>query len=462
MTNSNPRLFKGYSQAFWVSNLVELLERMAYYGVFIVLTIYLSTILGFNDIEASIISGLFSGGLYLLPIFTGAYADKIGFRKSMLIAFSLLTIGYFGLGVLPGLLESMGLVSYGQTTTYLGLKESSAPWLIAPVLFVIMVGGSFIKSIISASVAKETTTENRAKGYSIFYMMVNIGAFTGKTIIDPLRGVIGEKAYIYMNFFAAGMTLAALVAVYFLYKSNKTAGEGKSMKDIAQGFKRIFGNWRLLVLILIVTGFWMVQHQLYATMPKYVIRMAGEGAKPGWIANVNPFIVVCFVSLITKVMAKRSAITSMNIGMFLIPLSAFVMSLGNTFESQIFTSISNITLMMVLGICIQALAECFISPRYLEYFSLQAPEGEEGMYLGFSHLHSFLASIFGFGISGVLLSKYCPDPTLFETHEAWQAASAHAHYIWYYFVAIGLVAAFALLIFGRFTKKEQKAAAQKA
>ena len=45
-------------------------------------------------------------------------------------------------------------------------------------------------------------------------------------------------------------------------------------------------------------------------MPKYVIRMAGETAKPGWIANVNPFVVVCFVSFITRLMAKRSAITS--------------------------------------------------------------------------------------------------------------------------------------------------------
>ena len=52
-------------------------------------------------------------------------------------------------------------------------------------------------------------------------------------------------------------------------------------------------------------------------------------------------------------------------------------------------------------------------PRFLEYFSLQAPKGEEGLYLGFSHLHSFLSSILGFGLSGFLLSKYCPEPTLF-------------------------------------------------
>lgn len=443
---------KGFSRAFWVSNTVEMFERMAYYGVFIVLTIYLSNILGFNDFEASMISGLFSGGLYLLPIFTGAYADKIGFRKSMLLAFSLLTIGYLGLGVLPTLLQAAGLVEYGDVTHFTGLPESSNRWLIVPVLFVIMVGGSFIKSVISASVAKETTEANRARGYSIFYMIVNFGAFTGKTVIDPLRDSLGNQAYIYINYFSAAMTFFALVAVALLYRSAHTAGEGKSMKEIGRGFARIFTNGRLLLLILIVTGFWMVQQQLYATMPKYVIRMAGETAKPGWIANVNPFIVVCCVNFVTRLMAKRSAITSMNIGMFLIPISALLMSCGNLLGDELVSGVSNITLMLILGIIVQALAECFISPRYLEYFSLQAPKGEEGMYLGFSHLDSFLSSIFGFGIAGVLLTKYCPDPALFETHEAWEAASVHAHYIWYYFAGIGLIAAIALLVFAKTTQ----------
>jgi hypothetical protein len=374
----------------------------------------------------------------------------------MIIAFSLLSIGYLGLGVLPTLLETAGLVNYGATTQFNGLPDSYTRWIIVPVLFILMVGGSFIKSIISASVAKETTEATRARGYSIFYMMVNIGAFTGKTIIDPLRNVIGEQAYIYINYFSGAMTIIALLAVILLYKSTHTAGEGKSLREISRGFMKIITNWRLLILILIVTGFWMVQQQLYATMPKYVIRMAGETAKPGWIANVNPFVVVCFVSFITRLMAKRSAITSMNVGMFLIPFSALLMACGNLLGNDIISGMSNITLMMVAGIIVQALAECFISPRYLEYFSLQAPKGEEGMYLGFSHLHSFLSSIFGFGLAGILLTKYCPDPTLFETHAAWEAASVNAHYIWYYFAAIGLIAAIALLLFAKITESIDK------
>ena len=51
MNNSPQRAAKGFTRAFWVSNTVELFERMAYYAVFIVLTIYLSTILGFNDFD---------------------------------------------------------------------------------------------------------------------------------------------------------------------------------------------------------------------------------------------------------------------------------------------------------------------------------------------------------------------------------------------------------------------------
>lgn len=197
----------------------------------------------------------------------------------------------------------------------------------------------------------------------------------------------------------------------------------------------------------------MIQHQMYATMPKYVIRMAGETARPGWIANVNPFVVVLLVNLVTRLMARRKALTSMTVGMFLIPLSALIMAAGNLFNGDIL-GMHPITVMMIAGIAVQALAECFISPRYMEFFSLQAPKGEEGLYLGFSHLHSFLASILGFGLSGILLTAYCPDPALFSSTAEWEAASANAHYIWYWFTGIGAISAIALIFYAKLTRKE--------
>ncbi len=445
-----------FTRAFWVANTVELLERAAYYGVFVVITLYLSNVLGFTDIQAATIAGVFSACLYFLPTFSGALADKIGFRKSMLLAFALLTLGYLGLGLFPNFLESTGLVEYGFETRFTGLRESDYRYGIIPIMVLIVVGGSFIKSVISGTVAKETDESNRARGFAIFYGMVNIGAFSGKVLVTPLRDSMGHEGMIVLNYFSAAMTFLALIAIYLLYKSDKHAGEGKTFGQIWKALVKVCTNGRLIVLILIITGFWMVQHQLYATMPKYVTRLAGEGSAIGWYANVNPLVVVLTVNLITQLMRKKSALLSMTIGMFIMPVSALCMASGNMLGSGEILGLHPVAFMMIVGIVFQGLAEVFISPRFLEYFSLQAPKGEEGMYLGFSHLHSFLSSIFGFGLSGYLLSKYCPDRALFANEADWMAASANAHYIWYYFAAIALISAVALIIYGQVVKRLDK------
>ena len=418
-----------FSRPFWTANIVELLERAAYYGMFIAVTLYLSREVGYNDIWAAWIAGGFSAGLYFLPPFTGAYADKIGFRKALLLAFALLSFGYFSLGAFP----------YKST--------------VIPAMIVTMIGGSFIKSVITGTVAKETTETNRARGFSIFYAMVNVGSFSGKTLVYPIRMELG---LVYVNYLSALFTLIALIVVFFFYRSSKTEGEGKSIKEIWDGLLRLLKQPRLLVLLIIISGFWMVQHQLYATMPKYVIRLVGESAAPSWYANVNPLVVVIFVVFITQIMRKKSALTSMTIGMLIMPVSALAMASGKLFElnnSQMgFLGMHPVAFMMIVGIVFQGLAETFISPRFLEYFSLQAPKGEEGMYLGFSHLHSFISALLGFGISGYLLDRYCPDPnTLSEVEKL--TAYDQAHYIWYVFAGIVSVAAVALIIYGIVTRR---------
>ena len=59
-------------------------------------------------------------------------------------------------------------------------------------------------------------------------------------------------------------------------------------------------------------------------MPKYVLRTVGEHASPEWIANVNPFVVMTMVMLITHLMRKVKAVSSMAVGMFLMPVSALL------------------------------------------------------------------------------------------------------------------------------------------
>ena len=422
-----------FPATFWTANTVELFERAAYYGVFIAMTLYLSDIVGFDDIDAAWISGFFSAGTFFLPPFTGAIADKIGFRKSILLAFSLLTVGYFCLGAFP----------YKTT--------------VIPAIVILMFGASFIKAIITGTVAQTTDTNNRARAYSIFYAMVNIGSFSGKTIAYPLRINLGLES---INYFSSALCFVALIVVFFFYKNFKTEESTKTLTEVWRSFVRVVTNVRLLVLIMIVTGFWIIQQQMYATMPKYVLRIVGNHASPEWISNVNPFVVMTSVLIITHLMKNIRSIVSMNIGMVLMPLSALLMASSPLLESiygtsvPIFSTIAAhpVTIMLIAGIVLQALAESFISPRYFEFFSLQAPKGEEGLYLGFGHLHTFLASILGFGLSGYLLTIYCPDPHTL-TPEQLPTAYLRANYIWYYFAAIGSLAAVALFIYEKIVSK---------
>src|SRR4030042_4896717 len=244
-----------FSKVFWVANIVELFERAAYYGMFIALVIFLTEIVGFSDIEAGWIGGVFAALLYLGPIFNGALADQIGFRKALLFAFSFLAIGYFFLGAVP-------------TKIFSFLS-----------LFFIIIGGSFVKPVIAATIAKTTDHLNRARGYSLFYQMVNIASFAGKTFAKPLRTDLGLE---YINYYAAVISLIALLIVFLFYYGISTSEERKDFREILRGFKKVLKNIRFMLLILIVAGFWLIQGQLYATIPKYTLRMVGTQAAPEW------------------------------------------------------------------------------------------------------------------------------------------------------------------------------------
>jgi MFS family permease len=140
--------------------------------------------------------------------------------------------------------------------------------------------------------------------------------------------------------------------------------------------------------------------------------------------------------------------------MALIPLSALIMATSHWFDEPFRLGgliVHPITATMVLGIALTGFAECFLSPKYLEFASRQAPPGREGLYLGFAHLNTFFAWLFGFILAGYLLKAYCPDPrtlseALREQHTQWLAGQAampevyaQAHYLWYAFAFVGAV-----------------------
>ncbi|MEN8163496.1 MAG: MFS transporter [Acidobacteriota bacterium] len=432
-----------FPSTFWVANMMELFERAAYYGCFIFLTVYLTQRVHFTDIETGWITGVFSFLLYFMPTITGTVADRIGFKVSVIIAFTLLAIGYGMLGAFPS--KPVALLS----------------------LLVILLGGAFVKPVISGTVAKCSDDVNRARAFSIFYWVVNIGAFGGKSVVDPIRQAfenpeVPGSGLQYINFYSASMAMVALAFAIFFYRSPKAVDEPqepRSIGEILGGLVTVLKNWRFLSLIIITGLFWSIQGQLYATMPKYLFRMVGEFTKPGWIANVNPLVVVICVIPITQLVRKLKPVSSIAISFLIIPLAALSVAiapkLGSDPISIGFVELHPIVLLMIIGIAFQGLAECFLSPRFLEFASKQAPPGEIGLYMGYSHLNAGFGWLFGFVMSGILLDRWCPNPASLPaglSAAETQAYYAHAHYIWYFFTGVGVVGFFLLMGFKTLTE----------
>lgn len=437
-----------FPREFWVANVMELFERAAYYGCFIYLVVYLTRDVGFTDAEAGLLTGVFAFCLYFFPTFMGALADRRGFRSAIISAYILLAMGYGLLGAYPN--KPIAVVS----------------------LTLIMIGGAINKPVISGTASKCSDEHNRARAFSIFYAVVNIGAFTGKAMVDPIRGFFRDDAadisgLQHINYYSSVCALAALVLALFLFRTMKEPGKGKSFKEITGGLGRVLKNFRFICLIIITGGFWAIQGQLYATMPKYLLRLVSDFAKPGWLANINPLAVIIFVVPITHLVRKIRPVSSIGIGLLIIPITALLVAmapqLGSGNVELGIISLHPVTFMLAVAIAVQGIAECFLSPRYLEYASKQAPEGEVGLYMGYCHLNTAFAWLFGFALSGQLLERWCPDPRIVAQMPPEQAAHAydHAHYIWYVFSAVGVVAFLALVIFRFITDRidKKKAAA---
>jgi dipeptide/tripeptide permease len=431
-----------FPRSFWTANVAELFERAAYYGTFIALRTYLLRVVGLGDIGAGFVAGLFGALIYLFPFFSGAIADRLGYRRSLIIAFALLAAGYASLGVV----HALGPVLVG--------------------LLCIVAGGSFVKPVITATATRSSDETNRARAFSLFYMMVNIGSFLGKTIVAPVRIQMGVQHVPYFSAIASLVGLLIVVALFRPAEERVTAP--RSIGESFRGMVTAMSNARFTALILITAGFWAIQGQLYASMPDFVIRMAGETYKPEWYANVNPLVVVLGVVGVTQLVRRWAPEWSITVAMVLIPLSSLAMSAAHLFHGPVHvlgTAIHPITLMMVVGIAIQGFAECFLSPKYLEFASRQAPPGREGLYLGYAYMNTFFAWLFGFVFAGYLLTAFCPDPkTLPPLVQAQHAAAlaglapmpaayAHAHWLWYAFALVGATSLVAMLVFIAVTRR---------
>ncbi|MCD4789519.1 MAG: MFS transporter [Bacteroidales bacterium] len=388
---------KSFPRTFWLANTMELFERWAYYGMFAVLSVYLTDPvskggLGFSQEQRGIMQAVVTSILYLLPIIGGAIADRLGFRKVLLAAFVTLASGYFAMG---------------QFHAY-------APVFIA--FLVVAVGGAIFKPVIVATVSKTTAKGSDTLGFGIFYMIVNVGGFIGPYAASKLRDIDWQLVFL----MCAIVILINLVLLFF-YKEPKTRDK-KKKEPLSQTIKQILKNTaivlkdtKFVLFLLIIVGFWTMYMQLFFTIPVYItqwidtsvvynrlgilknlIGFVDDGTgiiRPEMMINVPALTIIIFQVIVSSILTGVKPVKSMIVGIIVVAVGMLQMSFY----------VSGWYILMCLAIL--AFGEMASSPRIQEYISRIAPKEKVALYMGYSFLPLAGGNLLGGLLSGKLYAE---------------------------------------------------------
>ena len=404
-------IFDKFPRTFWVANTMELFERWAWYGLFAVLALYLTNstdegALGFSQSEKGSIMGTVTAILYFLPIITGTLADRIGYKRTLIFAFIILSSGYYVMGSV-----------HTYSMVYLAFL-----W--------VAVGAALFKPVISATVTKTTTKETSSIGFGIFYMMVNVGGFIGPIFSSKLRDAFGWKIVFIM---AASAILVNLVLVTLFYKEpDRQQSEEGIIESIKKSLVNIFtaiSDLRLLIFLIIMIGFWTMFNQLFYTLPNFIDQWVNTGIiynsikdispglaaaigtnegtiAPEMMVNLDAGAIIIFQVLISTLVMKFRPINAIISGIIVNALGiGIAFSTGNGFY-------------VIIGIFIFAIGEMASSPKFTEYIGRIAPKGKEALYMGTSFLPVAAGNwITGF-LSGDLYEAWSDKVSLLKTEVA--------------------------------------------
>ena len=404
----------GFERPFWVANITEIFERLSYYGAFASLALYLQEKLNFSTEQTGTLTGIFGGMVWFLAIFGGAVADKLGFRRSLSIAYLILAAAYFLIG-------SIG-------ATWLAPIRNAVPLAIfvGCILILPALGVSLVKPCVVGTTARASRENVRSIGYSIYYTMVNIGGTAGPFIADWAHQHLGLERVFRVSSISV---FAMFFVVLLFFREPRKAGDAPppSIAETARNFLTVLWPPKFLIFLLIFTGYFIVFWQQYIVLPGYLHGYIDSNARVELILVTDGAVVVCFTLLVNFLLRKISAFSALVLGTVVSSLSWLIVAFWPTVWGA------------VLSIFVLALGELIQAPRYYEYISRLAPPGQQGTYMGFAFLPIGLGSLAGGWLGGHLMQHY--GESMHQPQRVWWAISA-----------IGILTALLLWIYDRVVK----------
>lgn len=394
------RSLRAFNRPFWTANVSELFERIAFYGMTPILVPYLTQVRGVDEAAAIRLSGTFGLVVYGLPVLSGFVADLLGYRRAMLLAYALLAAGY-------------ALV--GQADSYA---------LVAIALIPVALGASLIKPAITGTVQKTCSASQRAVGFSIYYTLVNVGGFLGPNVSGQLGDRLGIERIFVVSAAVAGVAL--LIVLVGFRDSAPTEGETpRRVGDFLRDFGAVLGTPRLVVLFLLVAGFWSMFFQFYGAFTLYLTGDLGlSQGTANFVISLNALAIILFQVLVGYL--TRGWAASRALWIAAVVASCGLMTIGLHASATA----------AALGVLLFAVGEMIYAAHFYHYIGSIAPPSQVGMYMGFAFLPVALGSFLAGQIGGPV-AQYSRD-TL-----------GQPRLMWFGFAAVGLAAALGLWLHAR-------------
>ncbi|MGB4414967.1 MAG: peptide MFS transporter [Paludibacter sp.] len=219
---STEQIKKGHPKGLYFVFSTAMSERISYYGMRAIFTLYLTKALLMDKELASTIYGNYTGLVYLTPLIGGYIADRYwGMRRSILWGAILMLLGQ--------------LFMFFSALYY--QNSDLAHWLMYIGLASLIFGNGFFKPNITTMVGSlyEPGDKRLDSAYTIFYMGVNVGAFIAP-LLTGFLGDTGNPADFKWGFLAAAIGMFLSLVLFVGWKNKFLIGpNGEQLGIIAAG-----------------------------------------------------------------------------------------------------------------------------------------------------------------------------------------------------------------------------------
>ena len=408
---------------FWYANLMEILERLAFFGVRAIAPLYLVAKSGDNGLGLTYTQ---KGTIYawwaliqcLVPMVSGGYTERYGYRKSLVVAFLVNIAGYLCMANSKPIADALAGQGYGEMGYWVFLFAACC----------IAFGTAIFKPPCHGTIAKTTDEKTSSMGWGLFYWVVNIGGALAPMAAAQLRGDINWH---YVFYGAAIVTALNFLPLFILYREPKREApkEGEEHQNAFEVFMNsiltILKDPRLVVFLLIFSCFWLMFMQLWDLLPNFIDEWVdtsdvaplfawfSEGwvlpngqAKPEMLINIDAIAIIALVLIISWLIRKINKVAAMIIGM-VISLFGFV-GAGYT----------TLGWMCCLMIFVFAIGEMTCSPTFSAYIGLIAPKDKKALYMGYSNIPFAIGWALGNLVGGYFYDHYGAKAELAMKHLA--------------------------------------------